>query len=231
MIVIRYLLLCIILGLTIVRVQAQDSLRKVLYIDSREPQLFKEVQNQTFSNEYLARDFIQGFISNLHKKGYLEAAADSWQVQADTIHTTIHTGPVYTIGKISLHDIPRVILNNTGIIERDYTNKVLSAQRIANLMEQILIYAENNGYPFAQTYLDSIQLDSAQVLNAVLRLKKGPYITIDSIRLSGNAQVDACSFNLTWVSKKANHIMKKRYGIFLKKYRNCPFSRNPSPGS
>lgn len=229
MIVIRYLLLCIILGLTIVRVQAQDSLRKVLYIDSREPQLFKEVQNKTFSNEYLARDFIQDLVDKLHKKGYLEAAADSWQVQTDTIRTYIHTGPVYTIGKISLHDIPRVILNNTGIIERDYTNKVLSAQRIGNLMEQILVYVENNGYPFAQTYLDSIQLDSTQVLHAVLRLNKGPYITIDSIRLSGNAQVDRLFLQSYLGIKEGKPYNEKAVRNISKKIQELPFLQEAQP--
>lgn len=229
MIMIRHLLLCFILGLGIVRVHAQDSLRKVLVIDSREPQLFKEAQYKAFNTEYLARDYIQDLIIRLYKRGYLEAAADSWQLHSDTIYTTIHTGPVYTIGKISLHDIPRIVLNNTGIIERDYTNKILSAQKIGNLMEQLLSYAENNGYPFAQTFLDSIQLDSAHVLNAVLRLKNGPYITIDSIRISGNAQVDRLFLQSYLGVKEGKPYNEKAVRNISRKIQELPFLQEARP--
>lgn len=190
MILIRYLLICILLGLTAVRIQAQDSLRKTLFLTSGTAQLPAEAQYKSFSNEYLARDYVQSLITNLHKKGYLEAAADSWELQRDTIKASVHTGPVYTIGKIRLHHIPKVMLNNTGIVERDYHNKVLSARKIGDLMEQLLVYTENNGYPFAQTFLDSLQIDSSRVLHAVLKLETGPYVSIDSIRISGNAQID-----------------------------------------
>ena len=52
----------------------------------------------------------------------------------------------------------------------------------------MLVYLENNGYPFGKVFLDSISLIEDSV-TATLLIDKGPLYKIDSIRIYGNAKI------------------------------------------
>jgi outer membrane protein assembly factor BamA len=52
----------------------------------------------------------------------------------------------------------------------------------------LLNHLENNGYPFAKIYLDSLGLEAEKV-SAKLMVNKGPLYKIDSIRIYGNGKI------------------------------------------
>ena len=80
------------------------------------------------------------------------------------------------------------ILEAIGYRARVYQNKPIQIGRLLQLQEQVLTYAENHGYPFAQVGLDSIQLGYGQG-TASLVLDKGPLILIKEIDIEGDARI------------------------------------------
>ena len=60
---------------------------------------------------------------------------------------------------------------------------------LQTIQQRILNFYENNGYPFAEIYLDSVQLNDDKV-GGLLKVKKGVLYKIDSIRQLGTAKMN-----------------------------------------
>ena len=61
-------------------------------------------------------------------------------------------------------------------------------QQLQKVQQRILNYYENNGYPFAAVFIDSVGVDEDKI-NALLKVKKGVLYKVDSIRQLGNAKM------------------------------------------
>src|SRR5690606_18199871 len=72
---------------------------------------------------------------------------------------------------------------------RNGTHKYLSPKRLAALNRQLITYAEEHGYPFAQVYLDSLRLEDSSTISASLRLKLDAQYKIDSIALTSTTRI------------------------------------------
>jgi outer membrane protein assembly factor BamA len=83
-----------------------------------------------------------------------------------------------------------------------YFNKPFRYKEVARSLEKIILYYENNGYPFASVSLDSVNTDDNK-LSAVLNVKKNKYFKIDSIRVIGTAKVNK-GFLQRYLSVKPN---------------------------
>ena len=59
---------------------------------------------------------------------------------------------------------------------------------IKTWQEKMLVYLENNGYPFARIELDSINIEDG-IVQAMLKIEKGPLYKIDSVRNNGRANI------------------------------------------
>ncbi|MEJ0103088.1 MAG: hypothetical protein WDO19_11235 [Bacteroidota bacterium] len=51
------------------------------------------------------------------------------------------------------------LLDAVGWRERQFTDKPMDFEQVKTWQEKILVYLENNGYPFAKVYLDSLQIE------------------------------------------------------------------------
>ena len=80
------------------------------------------------------------------------------------------------------------ILEAAGWNEKNYSGKQLLYQQFENSQQQLLNYMENNGYPFAKIFLDSISIENNE-LSGILKIDRGPLYKIDSIRIIGSAKV------------------------------------------
>ena len=69
-----------------------------------------------------------------------------------------------------------------------FAGKPIDFTQVQVWEERILKHLENNGYPFAKVYLDSLQLENDKV-SALLKINKGPLYRIDSIRVYGTAKI------------------------------------------
>lgn len=127
--------------------------------------------------------------NNLIAHGHLEASCDCCSYRADTTRCFFHLGPQYRWARLAPGNMPAEIASAAGFRERLYRDRPITPRQMAKLFEGLLEQCENNGSPFAQVWLDSIQ-GREDGFEAVVDLDRGPYITIDSVVNRGTAQVN-----------------------------------------
>lgn len=167
--------------------QAAVTQLKVLPADSNElPQL----QLQTaFANSIICRSYINTIPTLLYAKGYPAASVDSVWETGDTIFIKLFTGHKYEWGSVEARGIDKRALTEAGFFEKDFSNKVINVELLQKMQQRLLNFYENNGYPFARIYLDSITINNDK-LTGLLKADPGLLYHIDSIRLYGNAKIN-----------------------------------------
>ncbi len=83
------------------------------------------------------------------------------------------------------------LLRMNLLSQLDLRRKDFPSEAMANNIENLLSYLENNGYPFSKISIDSLTLlnnesENKSYLNCFLHLHSGDYVRIDSIHVAGN---------------------------------------------
>jgi len=141
-----------------------------------------------FPSQIDCEDYITRLPDLLAAKGYVTASIDSIQFGPQSANMVLYTGAAYKWASLRANNIEPDVLSVAGWKESSFTNKLLDFTRVRELQLRILDHYENNGYPFARIYLDSLHIDGDKVY-ANLQVSKGPLYKIDSIRLYGNAKI------------------------------------------
>jgi outer membrane protein assembly factor BamA len=141
-----------------------------------------------FTNRILCNEYIFELPKLLQKKGFPAASVDSIRMDSALARIVIFLGPPIRWASLNTSSIPDDILAAAGYKEKTFLNQPLNYATILSLQQGLLDKLENNGYPFAQLSLDSIEI-GREGLQATLKLVKGPLYKIDSIRVFGNANI------------------------------------------
>lgn len=149
-------------------------------------------KNITYQNKHKAAitipDELQQIVKQLHQKAYLEASIDSLSVQDSTHHAWLHVGKTYQWATLRNGNVEAAFLNQIGFRERLYQNKPFVYQKIIQVQDDLLTYAENNGYPFAEVWLDSLVIQNGE-LSAELMMKKNQLVFIKDIIIKGKVKI------------------------------------------
>jgi len=171
---------------------AQDSLRLDIICLDKNDNFFKKnisYNKKNHSPATLIKELNQ-VILQLHDKGYLAASVDSFTVN-DQLHTAhLYTGDVYEWASLENGNIPDIFLDKIGFKTRFYSGKPFHYRELKNLQEKLLSYAENNGFPFAQIWLDSIRINDNQIA-ARLHMKRNQAIVFEAISVETDANISA----------------------------------------
>lgn len=127
-------------------------------------------------------------IGQLHRQSFLEASVDTLDCRDSSCLALIHVGPQYQWASLRNGNVEEGYLDQIGFRERLFRDKPFSAEELTALQEELLVFAENHGYPFARVWLDSFHLDGGD-LNALLFMDTGDRIVMDTIRLEGDARI------------------------------------------
>jgi outer membrane protein assembly factor BamA len=134
---------------------------------------------------------IKNILFWLYNNSYITARFDSIIEDSLNLSAYLFVGNKYTLASVNKGNVDKTLLSEVGYKENFYSpkaGKVFQYKEIRTLIEKILIFCENNGYPFALIKLDSISIDS-NCLQASLNLNKNLKINIDSIIIKGNAKI------------------------------------------
>lgn len=126
----------------------------------------------------------------LQKKGFVTASVDSVQMDTVSAKVLIFLGQQYRWAKLDVTAVPVDLLNAIGYREKNFNKQTLDFTAVQLLQQRLLDKLENAGYPFANIYLDSINLQQEGIV-AVLKMEKGPLYKIDSIRVYGNVRINS----------------------------------------
>lgn len=141
-----------------------------------------------FLNRYSCSDYINKLAPTLRAKGYVTASLDSVHYDSTFATAVIFIGDIYKWADIDTKQIDAELLNAVGWRENVFTNKTMDFEQLKTWQEKMLVYLENNGYPFAKVYLDSIQIEEEKI-SALLKADKGHQYKIDSIKINGDVKI------------------------------------------
>ncbi|MCY7291319.1 MAG: hypothetical protein LH615_03970 [Ferruginibacter sp.] len=122
-------------------------------------------------------------------KGYPVASVDSiWEVD-NNVHIILYAGKKYNLVQLRTNGIDKTLLDRIGYTSKNFTEKPLNITEIDILKEKLLSYYENQGFPFASVYLDSVSINDDKI-SASLLVDKGLVYRIDSINNYGKLKLN-----------------------------------------
>ena len=121
--------------------------------------------------------------------GYLTAGVDSvtWSEGKAVAH--FYSGALFEWAELKPGNVPEEYLSKIGYREKVYRNEKFSPSKLSELLDGLLKLGENNGYPFAEVNLDSVQIQNSGI-SAVINLKRNDFFVIDSLVLKGDAETN-----------------------------------------
>lgn len=171
-------------------VSAQNPYRLQLVAADRDSSFLTEelAVPSEFSNRYACSDYLNKLAPALRAKGYITASLDTVHYDSAFASAVIFIGDIYQWAEINTQQADPEVLNAVGWRENVFTNKTMDFDQLKNWQEKMLVYLENNGYPFAKVYLDSVRIEEDKI-SAILKVDKGYLYKIDSIRINGDVKI------------------------------------------
>ena len=141
---------------------------------------------------------LRNVFSILYDNGYIGASLDSSRMDSLKELAFIHIGTSYRWAKLTPGNAEEDMLSEIGFREKLFFHSTFNYKQVKQLLEKIIDYYENNGYPFAEARIDSIHFDkdvnkkthSESLLYGQLAIKKNKLITIDSVIIRGTATIN-----------------------------------------
>ncbi len=152
------------------------------------------VINKLLTNENARLDSMQCIqkvnqvIHKLAEQSYLTASVSNIKFSDSVCTIAIHLGNAYKWIKLSGGNVPEEILSASGWRQNLFYNQLFNHQVYVQKIAQIISYLEQNGYPFAQVKLDSVQVINDGI-SALLNLDKGDLVKFDTIEIIGDASI------------------------------------------
>ncbi len=126
---------------------------------------------------------------DLHQQGYLAASVDSIFLKDSLTYVALlHVGDRYEWLQLKNGNVEEDWLSKAGFREQLYSGKAFNIKRLRQLQDALLSEAENNGFPFAKTQLDSVSMKKGRVA-AQLMLDKGELIVVDTMYVQGEVEI------------------------------------------
>jgi outer membrane protein assembly factor BamA len=136
-----------------------------------------------------ARAELRLLLSSLQGKGYLAASVDSLATRNDTLRAWLHTGPAYRWASIDPGDADPLLLDRIGFRQKSFAGRPIVPAEVQTLLDKLLTYLENNGYPFASVSLDSFRTTADGHCRARIALQLRDRATHGDLQLTGNARI------------------------------------------
>jgi hemolysin activation/secretion protein len=143
----------------------------------------------TFQDVLKMYDYVNTIPALLAEKGYPVASIDSSWLIGENLHINLYVGLKYSWIKLRTSAVEETVLFKSGYTDKDFFDKPLSLSKLEILKQKILNEYEENGYPFATVYLDSIQIQEDKIA-AFLKVNKGTIYKIDSIKNWGKLKIN-----------------------------------------
>ena len=162
---------------------------------------------QTASDSANALQILRGSVLTLHRQAFLEASVDSFVAIDTFFHAHIHVGTRYEWAQLRNGNVSDAFLAQVGFREKLFENKAFIYSEIADIEYKLLTYAEDNGYPFAQVWLDSLQINEGK-LSAALMMQTGEVFRFDTLNTEGLARVSP-KFLQNYLSLKKGELFNR----------------------
>ncbi len=210
-----------------VSAQTRDSLVLNLKIKDKKEFDLNSVYKikEEYRNKQLLENDLKSLLKNLQKEAYLEASIDSL-IYRDSIHVLakIYIGEKYKWAHLKNGNIDPGILNKVGFKEKLYQNKPFYYTEVLKIQESLLKFAEENGHPFAQVWLDSLQVENGQ-LSGQLFMHLNREVRYKKIITEGDAKITEAYLSNYLGIKKGNLYDERQIKKIRQRLKELPFLR------
>jgi outer membrane protein assembly factor BamA len=183
-----------------------------------------------FPSKAACLEYINKLPGYLRSKGYVTASIDSLHYDSSFASMVLFTGEIYRWAQLDASKVEPSLLDAVGWRERLFTDNPMDFQQVSAWQEKMLNYLENNGHPFARVYLDSLQVNKEKVY-AQLKVDKGPFYKIDSIRVYGNAKISNNYLQRYLDITDGSMYSKEKLQKISKKMRELPYVEEEQPSN
>ena len=142
----------------------------------------------TYGSKKLVEEELDNLVSSFRSEGYLLADLDSLGYDSLLCQAYLHLGVRYNWASLRKGNLDDDLLAATGFQEKMYAKVAFTPKEVSSLMEKIISYCENNGYPFARVKLDSVEIQD-RFISAQIKVSKQRLVKIDSFIIIGNANI------------------------------------------
>jgi len=142
-----------------------------------------EFRDSTQCDEFLFRKRQKAL-----QKGYHLFSYDSISRQAENWLVHVYIGPLFNTMQLISDEITLENIRNVGLREKFIGEIPFSSKEIHRLLSSIQGRYLNNGYPFVNVYLDSIQFSETYAISR-LKIESGPFFTMNSIIVKGDSNL------------------------------------------
>ncbi len=127
-------------------------------------------------------NFTYRFANQYKVKGYLAVSVDSISWSKEQVNVYFYFGQVYKIGNIKVsNDSNTGTFNQIGL---RYTNNLADSLSGSKMADEVLVYLENNGFPFSSIKVDNLLNNDRIEYN--LDIRSGPYFVYDTSQIDGD---------------------------------------------
>ena len=128
--------------------------------------------------------------AHFRQSAYLAVSFDSLQVVDSVLFAVFYLGPPMRWLQLRPDgEENRRWLESAGFREKLFTDAPLRYDALLKLERALLEQAENNGYPFAQVRLDSVEVLESGHVSAVLRLDRNRFFSIKALKITGDVKL------------------------------------------
>lgn len=183
---------CVLVFIAFPKASLSQTKKEIIYKGSASD---LEVLNQyslpqfSFDSIFDAHFFAEA-IKVLQNEGYLLAGVDSVAHKDNSVIAYISVGTKFSWATLKPGNVDEAILNSIGFKERFYRDKAFRYEEVNRILNRIIEYSENNGFPFASVKFDSVSIEDRHIM-ATINYQSGPFITFDTVKPEGNSKTKA----------------------------------------
>lgn len=152
----------------------------------------EQIASFNFPVSFNSKNACFGYINNLSQtllqKGYASASVDSMWEDSLNVYCRLFTGDKFLWDSIRASEESWQTLAYIEVNKKNFNTKPFDQNIITSTFNKLLEWFQNNGYPFAKIYFDSICINNG-LITATLNIEKNQQYFIDSIHISGKARI------------------------------------------
>lgn len=151
-------------------------------------------------------------------EGYFEWSLDSISF-GDTTNAYIYKGPQFKWESLEWRNPHRL---NSKISKTNFEQRVFNPEELTLLVNNLLGFYANHGYPFAQIAFDSLQINKNKI-SANIQIDKGPEIKYDTLAINGNITISKTFLQQVLEIEPGSPFNQSNLDKIQKKLQNLPY--------
>jgi len=166
--------------------------------------------------------------NDLLAAGYIDARIDSLRWKNDTLLGIANCGMLFTFESLERGNVPEEYFDATRNSITRNGKRAFRQSDLEELMAGVLRKAENQGFPFAEISLDSIEINKTGI-SAQLNMARNDFTRFDSLIIKGDSKTNARFIQNYLGLKKGTPYDQSLYDRIPTRLRELPFLRQLKP--